>query len=66
MCSLLYDATYVLRIGVVDASMTMGMGGGLAGRRHARAAHWRCGHLNDHGGVMLHDDTYEPRIGHRR
>ena len=27
MCSLLYDATYVLRIGVVDASMTMGMGG---------------------------------------
>ena len=30
MCSLLYDATYVLRIGVVDASMTIGMGG----------AHW--------------------------
>ena len=28
MCSLLYDATYVLRIGVVDASMTMGMWGG--------------------------------------
>ena len=36
MCSLLYDATYVLRIGVVDASMTMGMwvGGSLDDATH--------------------------------